>query len=94
MKVLVDGIPEIQAFWTRKIEHVGHLKKIIFDKRSVGKWKKNLMNRIIKKSSNLTINLEETSKKKKELGLSIGFLTHFLKSTQKSDFQVLIPGPH
>ena len=40
MKVLVDGIPKIQAFWTRKIEHVGHLKKIIFDKRSVGKWKK------------------------------------------------------
>ena len=93
MKVLVDGIPEIQAFWTRKIEHVGHLKKIIFDKRSVGKWKKNLMNRIIKKSSNLTINLVETSKEK-QLGLSIGFLTHFLKSTQKSDFKVVIPGPH
>ena len=55
--------------------------------------KKNLMNRIIKKSSNLTINLEETSKEK-ELGLSIGFLTHFLKSTQKSDFKVVIPGPH
>ena len=55
--------------------------------------KKNLMNWIIKKSSNLTINLEETSKEK-ELGLSIGFITYFLKSTQKSDFQVLIPGPH
>ena len=86
------GYPKFRLFglenWT-----CWTFKKIIFDKRFVGKWKKNLMNWIIKKSSNLTINLEESSKEK-ELGLSIGFLTHFLKSTQKSDFQVLIPGPH